>query len=149
MSVSNMADNGSMMKRILEKHGPFAAMLVATCVALYLCVVVPFQSQQELLTNSNRILLDNTVKQSEELTDAYKALSESFLKGEETRAQQVKLLEEINEAGETRNKQLMTGLETNKALLEALKGFSDGVKDQHDGQSDKLDTIIEYTKPKT
>lgn len=71
MKDEDMMPNGGwigLARRMGEKHGPMAVMLLAACAALYLCVVMPFQAQQKLLTDSNKMLLENTIEQSQNLT---------------------------------------------------------------------------------
>jgi len=129
-----------MLRRILEKHGPFAAMLTVACGALYLCVVVPFQTQQQLLTESNRILLDNTVEQSKQLV--IETGNANRIQDEQTR-----LLKTMATLGEERNDQLVKYMSGNREMLDCLKVFSEGVTSEHHSQDGKLDKIIEQTSP--
>jgi len=132
--------NGNWISRLIQDHGPVAAMLVVACGALYLCVVVPFQAQQGLLTESNKILLDNTIKQSERVSAGIEAMNA-------TQKQQLNVLETLNELSEDRNTQIARQLQGASATLESLSAFSKRVTEEHGRADQKLDIIIEAVKP--
>lgn len=127
------------LRRVLEKHGPVAAMLIAVSAALYTCVIIPFQEQQRLLTDSNEKLLTNTIKQAEELNAIYKVMAS-------TQAKQGDTLKEINEHIKQQNVLIQNSLEYDKETRGVIKSFSEEVLITHPQQNQKLDEILEEVK---
>jgi len=152
--------NGGFMgvfRRVLEKHGPIAAMLVAVSSALYVCVIVPFQDQQTLLTESNKKLLENTILQSEKLNGVYTEMAQIQKRQEGTLREINENLQEHNSIAEDAITMQSKSMERVDALIEKslecgqkthtlLQQFTEAVNREHPEQNRKLDELLQYHK---
>ena len=135
----NGVDSIKLLKRIGEQHGPLAVMLVAVSIALHACVIAPFQDQQALMTETNRTMIESTLKQSERLANSVEMMASS-------QSEQITLLNSLNDLSDKRNTQILDQIATNRELLKALQSFAESVMTDSVLSQKKLDMIIEATK---
>ncbi len=116
---------GGVLLKLLDKHGFPTVLAIVLLVVMYLTLIVPAAAERETQAEERAKLLNVVTNTMERNSDAMEKMAGATSSIERT----LRNLEEME-----------------KETQAHLKGFTDGVDEQHKEHDDKLDTIIDQTK---